>query len=426
MSRQNQKKNLAPEFDLEVWNTWTPREQTAPLFTKDKIKDDVVLRIGSGGKTDTHGKWMCKVQGISGGRTYRFSVEYLTSEGICDLVSVAVFLSWMDKSGKVLVRDYADDVSDSPDGWKCIGRVLEAPQDAAAVSIELGARWPKGDTVTFRKPFLAETESIVHRKVRLATVLLKLRHPTLEENLAGMLEMIDRAGQQQPDIICLGEKNYNNGAEATLSFDNLHETIPGPLTRAIGEKAKKYRCYIAFSMAEKEGDKYYNAGVLIDRNGEVAGKYRKTHLATSEAENGYTPGDDYPVFETDFGKVGFMICWDSWFPETARILRMKGAEVLLVPTNGDASIQTQARAVDNGVYVVVSGIARPESSRIINPLGEVIAQVEDSGGGVAVAEVDLDHKFYQYWLSVGAAYGETRSIYLKERRPDTYGDLIKG
>jgi predicted amidohydrolase len=176
-------------------------------------------------------------------------------------------------------------------------------------------------------------------------------------------------------------------------------------------------------MLEKDEDKYYQTGVLIGRSGEIIGKYRKTHIPLSEAEYGYTPGSEYPVFDTDFGKIGIMICWDHWFPEPARILRSKGAEIIFLPTQGNAQIQEQARAVDNSVYLVVSGYVDPKNSKIINPLGQVIKTVSKPHS-YAVEEIDLDQRFYQNWLSVGPCDGEGRSVYIKERRVETYKELL--
>jgi predicted amidohydrolase len=146
-----------------------------------------------------------------------------------------------------------------------------------------------------------------------------------------------------------------------------------------------------------------------------------------EGEDGITPGAEYPVFEADFGKVGMMICWDHWFPEPARILRLKGAELLVLPIAGDGDtkhwdITSRARAIDNGVYLVASSTVAQSPSRIVDPTGEVLAETLDPFG-IAVSDIDLDREDRLHWLSVGPADGEARRLYIRERRPDTYGIL---
>jgi predicted amidohydrolase len=87
-------------------------------------------------------------------------------------------------------------------------------------------------------------------------------------------------------------------------------------------------------LTERDGPVDYNTAVLIDRHGRVAGKYRKVHLPREEIEGGLTPGGAYPVFDTDFGRIGMMICWDGEYVDSARALAIQGAEILFVPAAG--------------------------------------------------------------------------------------------
>jgi predicted amidohydrolase len=109
-----------------------------------------------------------------------------------------------------------------------------------------------------------------------------------------------------------------------------------------------------------------------------------------------TPGSDYPVFETDFGTVGMLICWDHWFPETARILRAGGAEIILITTMGDAPLQSMARAADNAIPVVVAGADGKVPSRIIDADGSIIGEIASDGDDVCVREIDLDRKWLHH------------------------------
>ncbi len=120
---------------------------------------------------------------------------------------------------------------------------------------------------------------------------------------------------------------------------------------------------------------------------------------------------------------------DSWFTEPARILRLKGAELLVLPLEGDGDERhwdmiSRARAIDNGVYVVASSTVAKSPSRIIDPDGDVLAETLDRFG-IVVSSINLDRESRLHWLSVGPAEGEARSLYIKERRPDTYSALTR-
>jgi predicted amidohydrolase len=113
--------------------------------------------------------------------------------------------------------------------------------------------------------------------------------------------------------------------------------------------AVKHDLYIVAGLLEREGPAIYNVAVLISPDGKVIGKYRKVTLPRGEIEAGITPGRDYPVFETRFGKVGMMICYDGFFPEVARALAIQGAEVIVWPVWGCNPLLASARACENHV-----------------------------------------------------------------------------
>jgi predicted amidohydrolase len=169
------------------------------------------------------------------------------------------------------------------------------------------------------------------------------------------------------------------------------------------------RSYIVAGIYERDGTLLYNTAVLVGRDGKLAGKYRKTHLPREEWEAGITPGDTYPVFETDFGKVGLMVCWDVQFPEPARAMARQGAEVLLLPIWGGSEVLAKARAIENHVFLLSSSYDM--KTFIVDPTGKILAEA-DKENPLAFAELHLDKKHFQPWL------GDMKIRTWKERRPD--------
>jgi predicted amidohydrolase len=137
--------------------------------------------------------------------------------------------------------------------------------------------------------------------------------------------------------------------------------------------------------------------------------YRKVYRPRGELEGGLTPGAGYPVFHTDFGVVGMMICYDVFFADPARALATQGAEIILMPIWDGYDVLMKARAVENHVYLVACCYGNP--SAIIDPEGRVLAEAKEEG--VAVAEIDLSQRPYATeWL------GDMRARFFKEKREE--------
>ena len=409
------------------WSRWSPRAGIEPQFGTAPSEAGNLLSIRAS-RFEMYGKWVA-VAPVEGGRYYRFEALHRARGVASEDVSVAVMLSWCrDEAGKTPVqRDYADRVAQDG-GWRKTYRTLRAPDSARSVTVELILRWTAGGSVEWRNPLLEEVDPPRQRLVRVATTHIQVQAPaSIESNMRTMAGILDKAGAEKPDIICLSENFADRGVQLPLL--ERAQPIPGPITAMLSGKAKQYRAYVAASLLERDGGLAHVTAVLIDRGGKIVGKYRKVHLPTAEGEDGITPGTEYPVFDTDFGRIGIAICWDNWFIEPARILRLKGAEMILFPIAGDGDarhwdIMSRARAIDNGVYVVSSNtVGGP--SRIIDPNGEVLAEATGPFS-VGVAEVNLDKESRLRWLSVGPYDGEGKSLYIKERRSDTYAPLVDG
>ncbi|GFZ88726.1 hypothetical protein GCM10008018_38470 [Paenibacillus marchantiophytorum] len=431
-----QDNNILPPFSSENWQSWTPRQEIAPIFDKRLECNETLLIISSEDSFQAYGAWYCEIHGVLDGTSYEIMADYETKQVDYESVSVNVIVTWMDQSGKWLGRGYIDTYEITDDGLTRLKQRMDPPAGSRSVKIELEFRWSQGGSVTFRQVSLRPVEAARSRKVKLVTTYVNPNgdhRSDLSANLQELLNTLELAGHEQPDLVCLSETLYDRSSG--YSVEEIAQTLNGEVVKAICQKAKEIQSYVVFNLYEKDGFCLYNTSLLIDRSGEIVGLYRKVHLPLFEAQDGITPGSDYPVFTTDFGIIGLLICWDQSFVESARCLRMKGAEILCISTAGESKIQQIARAVDNGMYVVVAGIngdmvddgtgkwvcnPRSKPSRIINPNGDILGEIGPDDSKVLGVEINLNAKFMEYWMSVGPTFGEKRSLFARERRPDTY------
>ena len=270
----------------------------------------------------------------------------------------------------------------------------------------------------------------------------------IEKSIAGIRDAASKGAQ----LVVLQELHrslYFCQTEDVDVFD-LSETIPGPSSNTLGELAKELGIVIVASLFEKRATGlYHNTAVVLEKDGSIAGKYRKMHIPDDPGfyEKFYfTPGDlGFEPIQTSVGKLGVLVCWDQWFPEAARLMAMAGAELLIYPTaigwdpRDDKDEQTRqkdawvisqrAHAVANGVPVISCNRVGHESdpsgqsdgiqfwgnSFIAGPQGEMLAEADNQNEQILM--VKLDQKRSE----------NVRRIwpYLRDRRIDHYQDLTK-
>jgi N-carbamoylputrescine amidase len=269
-------------------------------------------------------------------------------------------------------------------------------------------------------------------------------------NLKKTLALTEQAAKRGAKIICTQElfrSQYFCQSEDHAYFD-LAEKIPGPSTAAFQKLAKKYQVVIIASLFEKRASGlYHNTAVIIDADGSLLGIYRKMHIPDDPLfyEKFYfTPGDTgFRAWDTKYGKIGVLICWDQWYPEGARLTALQGAEILFYPTaigwhpkekaeygvNQHGAWETiqRSHAVANGCYVASVnriGLEQPIGGEGLEFWGQSFV-AGTSGQILAKASVDKEEILLVPLDLKKVDVTRTHWPFLRDRRIDAYGDLTK-
>ena len=272
-----------------------------------------------------------------------------------------------------------------------------------------------------------------------------------KSNISRLTDKIRLLAQQGAELIVLQELHnglYFCQTEDVNIFD-LGETIPGPSTEYFGALAKELNIVLVLSLFEKRtAGLYHNTAVVIERDGSIAGKYRKMHIPDDPAyyEKFYfTPGDlGFEPIQTSVGRLGVLVCWDQWYPEAARLMALRGAEVLIYPTaigwesSDEKTEQTRqsdawqlvqrGHAVANGLPVITvnrvgheedpsgqtNGIQFWGRSFVAGPQGELLLELGQSEE-MTIVDVDLvrSERVRRWWP------------FLRDRRIDAFEGLTK-
>lgn len=397
------------------WHSQAPREEIAPTFSRNG--EELVIQAGE--REGENGFWERRFP-VVGGTWMEFSalkrgekldherrsamvrLEFLDSNGKMVPIQEESVTRYFNRPGVPLSRpEFPRDRDQTEDGWTRVEDRYLVPEGATQAKVQLHLRWAPQGKITWKNVSLTQVEAPESRTARLAAVHLSPRSgESPNANLQLYEPLIAEAAAQEADLVCLGECITIVGLG--LDFADVAEPIPGPSTAYLGNLAKQHDLYIVAGLVERDAHLIYNVAVMMGPAGEVVGKYRKVTLPREEIAKGICPGSEYPVFETRFGKVGMMVCYDVFFPEVARKLAMNGAEVIAMPIWGGNPLLAQARACENQVYLVSSTYTSHEDdwmkSGIWDREGRMV-QKADEWGTVVVQEVDLSQR--THWRFLG-------------------------
>ena len=420
---------------------WICREGIAPRIWQEA--DRTALWVESNGSAGCYGGWelLFPVAAQPGDQLQlELAAEATGLERGTDELVVEAF--WYDDSGAevnwgpvLLDRATVDD-----DGRLSLryAKALRYPTGAMRLGVRCGLRWSPRGRVRWHGWRLQRTAPRPPRTLRLGVASGRPgKWVSAAASIAHYVEQCRRAGAADVDLVCLPETILSAGSP-DRSPESVHAQavpVPGPWLEPFREVARAYRMGICFSVLERAGahdELVYNTALLLGREGELIGTYRKVHLALVEARQGVAGGHEFPVYQFDGVTVGMGICMDSSAAETCRILAQRGAEVMLMPIMGDFratrwvhgagefdterwKLVQRTHAFDNHLYVVACRNAN-FGSAITAPWGEIIAY-NDGDRDLIWADVELDR------LRSHPLGASIQAVLSSMRRPYVYGSL---
>jgi len=400
------------------WRRWFPREALAPTLSESAGEGGRLIVEGAGMEYAIGG-WERVVDGFQDGDEFlvRAAVECTGLANPARSLWIRVY--WRgDLPGGTAPDIIA--LTGAGEGRYVFEDRIRAPEGAESALVRLIYRWdPDGRAVWSDISMTPAPPEKPHRVVRISALYWRAAGETsVENNFENWLTMVDKAAADDPDIILIGEGAMIAGV-GFGDMEAISEELPGGrFFKAFAEKARKHGCYICYGTYERDGRYIFNTAALVDPDGKLAGKYRKSHLPIEEDVAGLSPGSRIPVFDTPLGKIGIITCIESAFPEVMRTAVLKGAEIVLVPIWGGDEETIRVRARENGVYVATSSFDM--KCMVVDRRGNVMAETfRDLGTGVATADCDLDDRSKTPWT------GNWPSYMMRMRRPELYDAITE-
>ena len=402
------------------WKSYAPNIKVVPVFSSEDDKNYIQLNDWRG-----FGMWE-KEFPFPEGNGCSIKVDSTASVSLGNKVGVVVCFKQSD--GNYFCEDYLEPIENS-DGTLSFYGEYEREEDIVSIVVKTYFKWNVGK-VGFFNTDIQSWEPTKDRIARIVTTCITYTEGEKTkqdryERINKLLEKIEKE-VEKPDLILFTELTPVMGLY--LPMEIQQETIPGETTNFMAKWAKRLNCYIGVGLRElcSEGH-LYNSAAMIGRDGSIVGVYRKVNLTWGESSTGIIPGSTHPVFDLDFGKVGFAICWDNWFGENARMLRLNGAELMLVPIAGDGIPEHRdcvwgGRASEQGMAAAFAPFCPSYdgllSARIFDNQGALIAHTSENNS-YAYADLNFSKRIRTKYLSVKSK-GEGRSLYVRERRDDLY------
>ena len=427
---------MATELVRVSVEPWTPHPAAAPRMERE---GDTGLIVAANGTRTCVGGWQLRYSGITPGQAYQvvWEVAYQDVEHVRDTLECHAY--WADLSPQqskswgpkweYLLPELADD----GDALR-FARTIVAPDDADTLTLRCVFRWATRGRAVWGLPRLWAVERPAPRApVRVAVVTghtnsRQSRTWDVPANVAFYAALCEAACAADPDLIVLPEICL----QWQMPGSPLDRAVPapGPETDVFAQIARRHRVRLVLPILEREADAVYNSALLIDPQGVIDGRYHKVHLAVAgELHSGTVPGDTFPVYETEIGRIGCNICMDSSAAESSRLVGLNGADFLAMPIMGDHRANRftpgrpvfnesrwkaimRTRSLDNQLCMVVArNVAW--GSCIVDRKGEILAWNEGDRDFIQ-ADVQLDD---DYRVGNGGCF---REINWMQRRPHLY------
>ena len=427
------------DLKLESIEPWAPHPKAAPLTEKS----GETLAVAANGTRTCVGGWQATYSGVRSGAAYliQWEVDHQEVDRVRDTLRASAY--WGDlpqdesrrRNNDVLEWDF---LLPERTGTQSLvfSRCLTAPEGADRLILRCTFRWSTVGESVWRLPRI---ESVAvpdpRRPVTIAVVTGQAddrRRPfaSIQDNVDFYLPLCEDACTGELDLIVLPEIALQWGIPGS-ALDRA-APAPGPETDLFAEVARRHRVRILLGMLERDGDAVHNSAVLIGPDGQIDGKYRKVHLAMGgEIDSGILPGEDFPVFETEVGRIGCNICMDSSAAESSRMVGLNGADFLLLPIMGDHRAWhpkeggfdpdrfktiMRTRAMDNQLCMVVAR-NNGNGSCIVDHVGDVLAWNEGDEDFIH-AKVNLRDGYR------AASGGSYQGVNWMQRRPHIYGAYV--